>query len=226
MITLRVFFSFALCGALGAQTVTISEQPGIVFVATFGSKLPVAIYSAQICNLSGETAHGSWGEVRQIAEQAGVNVVDNVLIPPTAQRAEQKSNLHKAMEVLGYVGLATATIALFHGAPAWVIESGAGLTGTATLVKQALAPSEQSVQNAITTGLAALADPTAEFTVSNGACTTSKLLLGNAIKNFAPIHAALPRAVNSQGPATAIHPADDSAATWEGRGIEYVAFAH
>jgi hypothetical protein len=200
-----------------AQTVTVSQQPGITFVAAFGAKLPVSVYSAEVCSLPGSTAQGAWGEVRQIAEQAGLNVVDTVLVGPTAQLAQSKSALHKAVTIIGYAGLATATIAVFHGAPAWLIELGAGVSGVASVIGIPLTASETQAQATITTALGALAQPTAQFSVSNGACTVSQLFLGGYIPNFVPIHATLPAALttpdlrdggpSSRVPSAQTHPA-------------------
>ena len=52
--------------------------------------------------------------------------------------------------------------------------------------------SETRVQQTIQSALGALADPSAQFSVSNGACVASRLMLGQSIKNFVPIHAMLP----------------------------------
>jgi hypothetical protein len=213
-------FHVALLAALPlfAQTVTVSQQPGAVFVATFGAPLAkTAVYSAEVCSLPGQTATGSWGQIRQIVEAGGINVVDNILVPAAAQRAQSKTTLHKVVIGIGEAGLATAIIAVFHTAPAWLIEVGAGISGVASVVGIPLTAAETQAQATITTALGALAQPTAQFSVSNGACTVSQLFLGGYIPNFVPIHATLPAALttpdlrdggpSSRVPSAQTHPA-------------------
>jgi hypothetical protein len=184
---------FSLAAASLAQTVTISSQPGQVFVANFGAPLvAVSVYSAMVCSTPGITVSGAWGEIRQIAEGAGLNVVDNVLVPATAQRAQNKTPLHKTMIAIGIVGISTLFVAATHAPPPWLIEGAATLTGGAQVLSTYLSGSETQVQNTITAALGALADPTAQFSVSNGSCTASRLFLGQSVKNFAPIHVLLP----------------------------------
>lgn len=173
--------------------VTISAQPGQVFVANFGAPLvAVTVYSGEVCSSPGVTVSGSWGEIRQIAEGGGINIVDNVLVPATAQRAEGKTKLHKTVQVVGIVGLAALFVAVFHSPPPWIIQAGATLTGGAQVFGNYLSGQEAQVQATITAALGALADPTAIFSVSNGACVSSRLMLGQTVKGFVPIKASLP----------------------------------
>jgi hypothetical protein len=173
--------------------VTISAQPGQVFVANFGAPLvAVTVYSGEVCSSPGVTVSGSWGEIRQIAEGGGINIVDNILVPATAQRAENKTTMHKVIQAVGYAGLATAFVAIFHGAPTWLVELGSGVSGGASVLGSYLNASETQVQATVTAALGALADPTAIFSVSNGACVSSRLMLGQSVKGFVPIKASLP----------------------------------
>ena len=189
---MKTLIAFVFTAIATAQTVTISQQPGVVFVATFGARLPVSVYSAEVCSLPGSTAAGSWGQVRQIAEQGGINIVDNVLVPPTAQRAQNKTTLHKLLIAGEIVGIAAAGIGGFAGAPAWLLKAGVILAGAAEVGQQPLQASEAQAQSTITAALAALANPTAQFNVANGACVSSALMLGAAVANFKPVVTTLP----------------------------------
>lgn len=237
---MRTLLFLAVFPLLGQQ-VTISSQAGTSFVASFGSQLPaVALYSAEVCSSPGVSVASSWGNVRQIAEQNGINIIDPSLAPATAQRAQNKTTLHKILIGVGEAGLATAVIAVFHGAPVWLVEMGAGLSGVAQVVGIPLTASETQAQANANTVLANLADPSAQFSVSGGACTQSKLFLGNSIKGFRPIIAQLPigpisvpatrrEEPRSEVPGAFTHPAtnDVEVASWELplANIEYVAFA-
>jgi hypothetical protein len=188
----KFLFGLALCLPVYGQTVTISQQPGQVFVATFGASIAkVAVYSAEVCP-GASPYQGSWGLVRQIAEGGGINVVDNVLVAPTAQKAESKTKVHKAVIAIGAVGLSAAVIGVFHGAPVWLIGAGASLSGLAAVVDPVLTASEAQVQNTITAAMGSLADPTAQFLLTpGGACTASKIFLGQYVANFKPLKVAV-----------------------------------
>lgn len=189
---MRILYLILMTLPLVAQQVTISAQPGQVFIANFGAPLvAVTVYSGEICSSAGTSATGSWGQIRQIAEIGGINVVDNVLVPATAQRAESKTKVHKAVQIVGVVGLATLFAAAFRAPPMWLIQGAATLTGGAQVLGTYLGTQEAQVQSTITAALGALADPTAIFNVSNGACVSSRLLLGQTIKNYVPIKATL-----------------------------------
>ena len=181
----------ALCPARGQQ-VTISQQPGQVFIANFGASLiKVAVYRALVCPANGQPVTGSWGAVQQLAEGGGINVVDNVLVPATAQRAENKTTLHKWVEYGGYAGLAVASVALFKKAPPWVAQAASGVAGGAALLEQPLSASEKQVQQTITLALGELLDPTAPLSAAPGACAPTKIFVGNYLANFQPIKASL-----------------------------------
>jgi hypothetical protein len=137
-----------------------------------------------------------------VIEGGGVSVVDNVLAAPSAQKAENKTTLHKWVEGLGYAGLATVSIAVFKSPPAWIVETGAGVAGVATIFDKQLSADEAQVQATIQSALGSLADPTAQFSVSNGACTGSKLFLGAYVNNFVPIKATLPSVAQAVSPTT------------------------
>ena len=227
---------------LSAQQVTISQQPGQTVIATLGAQLTaVSIYSAEVCSLPGVTVSSSWGTVRQIAEANGINVIDPALSPATAQRAESKTKTHKAVQIAGVLGLATLFAAVFHAPPPWLIEGAAALTGGAQVLGTYLATGEAQRQATIQAALAALIDPSSIFSISNGACVNSRLMLGQTVNNFKPIVATMPAASvspnlrreevpapNSAVPgAFSTHPAinDCQEVTGWDAEIEYVAFA-
>lgn len=167
--------------------VTISEQPGVTFVAVTGAKLAVAVYSAEVCSGIGLTASGSWGQVRQVAEAGGISVVDNVLVGPTAQLAHNKTTLHKWLIAAEIVGLSSAFAGVWQGASPWIVKAGLALTGAAQVGQQPLQASENQVQQTITTAFGAIANPSAQFNISNGACVTTALMLGGVVPKFKPI---------------------------------------
>lgn len=191
---------------LFGQQVTISMQPGSTFVATFGAPLAkVAVYRGLVCSAPGASVSASWGSVEQIAEAGGISVVDNVLVGPSAQKAEGKTTLHRWVVGLSYVGLATVSIAVFKSPPAWLIETGAGIAGVGTIFDKQLTGSEAQVQQTIQAALSALMDPSAQFSVSNGACVTSKIFMGSYVPNFKPIVASLgSMVVPASGPASTV----------------------
>lgn len=173
---------------LAAQQVTISQQPVRYLLPAVGN---IGVYSAEICSTPGVTVSGSWGQIRQIAEIGGINILDPVLVGPTAQVAEAKTRTHKVVSAAGVIGLAALFVAVFHQPPLWLIEGAATLTGGAQVAGNYFAQGEAKIQGSINAALAAVADPTAQFSVGNGACVSSRLFLGDYKAKFVPIRAEL-----------------------------------
>jgi hypothetical protein len=231
---------FALSLPLFAQTaynVTISEQPTSVEVASLGAPVyKVAIYSGEVCSSPGVTLSGSWGEISQLAEAGGINIVNPALVPAVTQAATAKTKTHKLIQWVGWAALSTVFIAATRQPPPWLVQGAATMTGLADIVGTQLSATEAQAAANTNAALAVLVDPTSQFSISNGACAAARILFGQQLANFVPIRALLPVAVNAptlrdrEGPSQQVpsswHPAvseGDRVAHWE-VGTDYVAF--
>jgi hypothetical protein len=191
----------ALCLPLWAQApfnVTISEQPTSVEVASLGASVyKVAIYSGEVCSSPGVTLSGSWGEVSQLAEAGGVNIVNPALVPAVTQAATSKTKTHKLIQYVGWIALSAVFIAATHSPPPWLVQAGTTVTAVADIVGTQLSVAEAQAAANTNAALSVLADPTSQFSVSNGACIAARILFGQQLNNFVPIKASLPTIAQS-----------------------------
>jgi hypothetical protein len=175
-----------------AITVTISPQPP----ASVPYALPkgLSLYSAVACApTSTRVRVVNAGQIRQIAEGAGIAFTDPQLVPPMVTRYVARTLTGRMLGVVSYtstgIGAAGAGLAAFKSAQpnignahTWDIVAMAGATlGAAIPIAQKMLQSDvQSQQATITNGVQAamITDMGATYTVPVAGCSRSVMFLG------------------------------------------------